>query len=181
MGVGEAGVAEDGAAGLDGFDDFIGGVAGESEAGGCGVDFHGAAEGLLGAGGHAVGFVEDDEFLAAGGESDFFLGEAFDAVADDVDAALVGGVEFEDGFFVGGAEELAGETEDGGCFADAGHAADDDVGHVAVFGDDFETLDCFGVAYYVVEVDWAVFLDPGKGVSRGDSGGENEGLYQGRS
>ena len=162
LGVREAGVAEDSATGLDGFDDFVGGVAGEGEAGGGGVDLHGAAEGLLGAGGHAVGFVEDDEFLAAWGEGDFFLGEGFDAVADDVDAALVGGVEFEDGFFVGGAEELAGEAEDGGCFADAGHAADDDVGHVAVFGDDFETLDCFGVAYYVVEVDWAVFLDPGE-------------------
>ena len=161
LGVGEAGVAEDGAAGLDGFDNFIGGVAGEGEAGGGGVDFHGAAEGLLRAGCHAVGFVEDDEFLPAGGKGYFFLGEAFDAVADDVDAALVAGVEFEDGFFVGGAEELAGETEDGCCFADAGHAADDDVGHVAIFGDDFETLDCFGVAYYVVEVDWAVLLDPG--------------------
>ena len=146
---------------MDGFDDFVGGVAGEGEAGGGGVDFHCAAEGLLRAGGHAVGFVEDDELLAAGGEGDFFLGEAFDAVADDVDAALVAGVELEHGFFVGGAEELAGETKDGCCFADAGHAADDDVGHVAIFGNDFETLDCFGVAYYVVEVDWAVLLDPG--------------------
>ena len=100
--------------------------------------------------------------MPAGGESDFFLREAFYAVADDVDAALVAGVELEDGFFVGGTEELAGETEDGGCFANAGHATDDDVGHVAIFGYDFKTLDCFGVAYYVVEVDWAVLLDPGK-------------------
>lgn len=53
LGVGEAGVAEDGAAGLEGFDDFVGGVAGECEAGGGGVDFHCASEGLLGAGGHA--------------------------------------------------------------------------------------------------------------------------------
>ena len=113
---------------MDGFDDFVGSVASEREAGGRRIDFHSAAEGLLGAGGHAVGFVEDDEFLAARGEGDFFLGEGFDAVADDVDAAFVGGVEFEDGFFVGGAEELAGEAEDGGCFADAGHAADDNVG-----------------------------------------------------
>ena len=67
MGVGEAGVAEDGAAGLDWFDYFIGGVAGEGEAGGGGVDLHCAAEGLLCAGGHAVGFVEDYEFLAAWG------------------------------------------------------------------------------------------------------------------
>ena len=60
LGVGEAGVAEDGAAGLDGFDDFVGGVAGEGEAGGGGVDFHGSAEGLLRAACHAVCFVEDD-------------------------------------------------------------------------------------------------------------------------
>ena len=60
LGVGEAGVAEDGAAGLDGFDDFVGCVAGEGEAGGGGIDFHGSAEGLLRAACHAVRFVEDD-------------------------------------------------------------------------------------------------------------------------
>ena len=32
--------------------------------------------------------------------------------------------------------------------------------HVAIFSDDLETFDCFGVADYVVEEDWAVFLDP---------------------
>ena len=71
---------------MQGLDDLVGHVAGEGEARGGGVDFHGAAEGLLGARGHAVGFVEDDEFLAAVREGDLFLGEAFDAVADDVDA-----------------------------------------------------------------------------------------------
>lgn len=55
---------------------------------------------------------------------------------------------------------MAGEAEDAGGFADAGHAGDDDVGHVAVFGDDFEAFDGFGVADYVVEVDWAVFFHP---------------------
>ena len=60
LGVREAGVAEDGAAGLDGFDDFVGCVAGEGEAGGGGIDFHGSAEGLLRAACHAVRFVEDD-------------------------------------------------------------------------------------------------------------------------
>lgn len=54
LGVGETGVAENGAAGLEGLDDFIGLVAREGEAGGGGVDFHGAPEGLLGAGSHAT-------------------------------------------------------------------------------------------------------------------------------
>jgi hypothetical protein len=40
----------------------------------------------LRAGGHRVGLVEDDEFVTAEGEGDFFLGEGFDAVADDVDS-----------------------------------------------------------------------------------------------
>ena len=86
LGVGQAGVAEDGAAGLQGFDDLVGLVAGEGEASGGGVDFHGAPEGLLGAGGHAVGFVEDDDLLPALGKGDFLLCETFDSVADDVDA-----------------------------------------------------------------------------------------------
>ncbi len=86
LGVGQAGVAEDGAARLEGLDDLVGLVAGEGEAGGRGVDFHGASEGLLRAGGHAVGFVEDDDLLPALGEGDFLLREAFDSVADDIDA-----------------------------------------------------------------------------------------------
>ena len=32
--------------------------------------------------------------------------------------------------------------------------------HVAIFGDDLEALDGFGVANYIVEEDWAIFLDP---------------------
>lgn len=36
--------------------------------------------------------------------------------------SLVAGVQFQDGFFVCVAEELTGEAEDGGCFANAGHA-----------------------------------------------------------
>ena len=34
------------------------------------------------------------------------------------------------------------------------------MGHVAVFRDDLESLDCLGVAYYVVEEEGAVFFDP---------------------
>ena len=51
----KSGVAEDGAPGLQRFDDLLGLIAGEGEAGGGGVDFHSAAEGLLGAGCHARG------------------------------------------------------------------------------------------------------------------------------
>ena len=91
----------------------------------------------------------------------FLLRERFDAVADDIDAAFVGGVEFEDGVLVGGAEELPREAVDGGGFANARGAGDDDVWEVAVAGDDLEAGDGGGVADYVVESDGAVFFDPG--------------------
>ena len=55
LGVCEAGVAQDGAAGLERFDYLVGLVCREAEAGCRGVDFHGAAEGLLCAGCHAGG------------------------------------------------------------------------------------------------------------------------------
>lgn len=32
--------------------------------------------------------------------------------------------------------------------------------HVAIFGDNLETFDRFGVADYIVEEDWAILLHP---------------------
>ncbi len=34
------------------------------------------------------------------------------------------------------------------------------MGHVAIFGNDFETLNGFRVANYIVQIDRAVFFDP---------------------
>lgn len=87
--VGELGEAQDGAAGLQGFDDLVGLVAGESKACRVGVDLHCAAKRLLGARGHAVGFVEDYDLVPTWREGDFLLGEAFDALADYFNACLV--------------------------------------------------------------------------------------------
>ena len=56
----EARVAEDGAAGLEGLDDLVALIAGEGEARRGAVDFHCSTQSLLRAGGHAIGFVEDD-------------------------------------------------------------------------------------------------------------------------
>ena len=81
----QTGVAEDGATGLEGLDDLVGGITRERKTGGRGVYFHCAAKSLLGARCHAVGFIEDDEFLPAWGKSHFLLSEAFYAVTDDVD------------------------------------------------------------------------------------------------
>lgn len=47
LSVRQLGVAEDGAAGLDGLNDLVGGVAGQGEARGPGVDLHDPPQGLL--------------------------------------------------------------------------------------------------------------------------------------
>ncbi len=52
--VAESRVSQDGAARLDGLDDFGGVVARQGEAGGARVQFHGSAQRLLRAGGHAA-------------------------------------------------------------------------------------------------------------------------------
>lgn len=164
----QARIAQDRTARLQRLDDLVALVAREREPRRGAVDLHRAPKRLLGPARHAVRFVQDHEFLPARGQGDFFLGEGFDAVAHDVDAPLVAGVQFQYGFFVGRAQELVREAEDGGCFADAGHAADDYVRHVAVFGDDLEAFDRLGVADYVGEVDGAVLFDPGRtGISMG--------------
>ena len=56
-------------------------------------------------------------------------GEILDLFAYDGDAALVGGVEFEDaGGEHGGAVELFGKGENGGCFAGAWGTIEEHVG-----------------------------------------------------
>lgn len=158
--VGELGVAQDGASRLKRLDDLVGLVACKCEARGVGVDFHGAAKSLLGTGRHAVCFVEDDELVAARGKGHFFLGKTLDAVADDVDAALVTGVELENGLLVRVAEQFARQAENAAGLADTRHAGDDDVRHVSFLGDDLEALNGFDVADYVVEKDWSVLFNP---------------------
>ena len=110
--------------------------------------------------------------MSARGQRDLLLGKALDAVADHVNATLVGGVELENGFLVGIAEELAGEAEDGCGFSDTWHAGDDHVWHVAVFGNDLEALNGFGVADNIVEVDGTVLFYPGQASVR--MGGQHD-------
>jgi hypothetical protein len=88
--VAQAGVPEDGTPRLDRFDNLVALVAREGEPGRVRVQFHRAAEGLLRARRHRVGFVEDDELVPPERERDFFLRKRLDAVSHDVDAAVAG-------------------------------------------------------------------------------------------
>ena len=64
--------------------------------------------------------------------------------------ALVTGVQLQDCFFVRVPKQLSGKTEDRGGFANAGHARNDNVGHVSILGDYLETFNSLRVANYVV-------------------------------
>jgi hypothetical protein len=80
-------------------------VAGKGETSGCRVDFHCTAQGLLSTGSHArqigvskvgttergasqvlpISFIQDDQLVPAWGQSNLFLGETLDAIANHVD------------------------------------------------------------------------------------------------
>lgn len=85
--VAQAGVPQDGTPRLDRFDNLVALVAREGEPGRVRVQFHRAAEGLLRARRHRVGFVEDDELVPPEREGDFFLRKRLYPVSHDVDAA----------------------------------------------------------------------------------------------
>ena len=93
--VGQFAVPQHGAARLDGLDDLLRRVAGQGEAGGVAVQLHGPPQGLLGGLRHGVRLVQDDDLVPAAREGHLLLGEHLDPVADDVDAALVGGVQLQ--------------------------------------------------------------------------------------
>jgi hypothetical protein len=92
----------------------------------------------LGSGGHRVRLVQDDELEALGKECTR-LGELPDLIPDDVNAAVVGGVELEDLFSVVGTIDSPGESEDRGCFAGSGGSVEEEMRKTA-FG--YEVFDC---------------------------------------
>lgn len=66
-----------------------------------------------------VGFVQNYNFVSTGGKVHFFGGEHFDAITDDIDTAIVGSIQFQNGFFHElWAEKLIGQTEDTGRLTD---------------------------------------------------------------
>lgn len=116
----------------------MGVVCDDAEAGVGGVLFHDAAQGHLRRGRHGVGLVEDDELegreggavarLGPRGEDLSGGGEGLDLLADDVDASVVGCVQLQDHLaHVFDAIYAAGEGEDGGGFAGAGGAVEEEV------------------------------------------------------
>lgn len=71
--------------------------------------------------------------MPAMGEGDLGLRKHLDFGSDGVDAAIVRGVELEDGVFELVAEGLSREGHDGGGFTAAGGTGEKNVRHVAVF------------------------------------------------
>ena len=82
-------------------------------------------------------------------------------LAHNVDATVVGSVEFEDLLaHVFGAVDLAREGEDGGGFAGAGRAVEEEVRETVGADEAVDGLEDVFVAGDVVEGVWSVFLDP---------------------
>lgn len=156
---------------LNGLNNLRGQITGEGKPGGIGMQFHGPSQGLLGGGGHTIGLIQEYNLMSARGQGDLLLGEHLDAGAYSVDAAVVRGVELQDSVAELGAEGLAGQGHDGGCLAAARGPGEHEVGHVAVYGDDAETVEDVDVADDVGEELRTVLFDPGELVGGGGRGG----------
>lgn len=82
-------------------------------------------------------------------------------LADNVDASVVGGVEFQDLLAnVFGAVDVSREGEDGGGFASAGGTVEEEVWETVGGDEAVDGLEDVFVAGDVVEGIGAVFLDP---------------------
>ena len=106
------------------------------------VFFHYTAERHLGGGGHGVGFIENDKFEGAErggcslghwcrcvGENLFGRGEGLYLFTDNINATVVGGIQFQDHLAdVLGPIDFASEGEDRGCFARARRTVEQEMG-----------------------------------------------------
>ncbi len=71
---------------------------------------------LLSAGRHAVGLVQNDDLVRVRRQRHLLLRKHFDAVAHNVNAAVVAGVQLENALLVRGSEQLVREAENTGAW-----------------------------------------------------------------
>ena len=125
--------------------------------------------------GHVVHFVQYDEFYA-GAKERLRGDEAVDLIANDVNAALVGGVQVNHeaavGVLHGGLLVFIDEICDGGGFARAGGAVEQQVGEVPGCNDVAQHEFIEGVQHDVVKVRRTVLFHP-----RGGCGHPNSNVF----
>ena len=129
---------ESSASRLQGRDDLTDVVANETETSVTDVFLHHSSKSHLGIFGHGVAFIQDDEFefVAKDGTSG---SEILDFIAHDVDASIVRGIELQCHVRNGGAVDLTGQGEDGGCLSGAWGAVEQEMREL-VFSQEF--LNC---------------------------------------
>uniref|UniRef100_A0A0A9FGG6 Pco108913 n=1 Tax=Arundo donax TaxID=35708 RepID=A0A0A9FGG6_ARUDO len=104
-------------------------------------------------------------------QRDLLLCKHLDLVPHHIQTPVVGGVELEHGLAVAGPEQLVGQRQDARRLPSPRRSGEDEVGHVAVAGDDLEAGDGIGVADDVRHACGAVLLHPRDVVGVGGGGG----------
>jgi UDP-glucose 4-epimerase len=108
--------------------------------------------------------------LPSGRQGDFLLREPLDAIANDVDTALIRRVQLQHSFLVSVPQQSPSKAENRRSFSVHGgavsvssnnsgecvnqpytrHAGNDNVRHVSIFCDDLQSFDGLGVSDYVI-------------------------------
>ena len=115
---------------------------------------------LLSTVGHRVGLVQDDHLVLARRQRHLLLRKRLDAVSHHVDAALVGRVQLEHALLEGVTQQRSGKGQHAGRLARTRGPGQNEVGHVALLRQHLEPTDCLLVAHNVLDLPWAVLLEP---------------------
>ncbi len=147
---------------LQSFVNFADVVANEAEAYVGKAVLQQQSQGLLRALGHVVDFVQDDEFGAAL-EQSLGVHEGHDLVANDVDAAFVGGVQVDDEIVVVDAVsrvESVDEVDDGRGFARSWRPVEQEIRELVGFDHPPQNGAVERVQHNLVEGLWTILFRP---------------------
>ena len=100
LGVRQTGKPQNCTTRLDGLDNLIRRIAGQCKTCRVRIQFHGSSQSLLSSICHRICLVQNDEFVLVLSQGDLFLGKVFDLVSHNVNAPIVGGIQFQNSLFV---------------------------------------------------------------------------------
>ena len=107
-----------------------------------------------------VRFIQYYQLVAPWRQRHLLLRKTLDSVSHHIDPSLVAGIQFQYGLLVCVTQQSTRKTQDRGCLANTWHPRDNEMGHVSIFCNNFESFNSLRVTHDIVEIDRSIFLYP---------------------